>query len=564
MRRKVLAGTLALLMAFGICGCASQTGETTPAAEETTGTKSAEQEVTEETPEAEEATDEAAPMQALIYTKNYYEYDEELERVMFTGVQEGVVLAEECKETYPKLYDALQKEWESRLSEGDATRDEQVKESRSMYEDVIANGGTPEEYMTHFTQEDKIHLHRADEKVFSYSTNFYSYWGGAHGMYGDWGDTFDTATGKKLALSDVITDLDAYGQLLFDKVAENYPDVVEYLDDPTTLRDQIVSEVKDPEISNWELDPDGIVYFFNPYDIAAYASGQQIVKVGYNESPELFNEAYLPPEGRDYINFAPGGNRFLLDTDGDGDFETVSVYEHYEEGSAYDEYYGFDVSIGEQKPITIANDVNLYSYSGWCAEFANGKTYLMVDCQTDNDYHVLVVCEVGNANVREVGRYGNTPRFLSYDEQTEISCAYTYTDPACLQMVEHFDRLSTYSAGGTYRMTDQGVIEALSEYAYLSEDNRRYFVLTSKAEIRADVVDEVGEVKEADAVFAAGTKFTIYRTSYPSDAYENCLVDCLLEDGTIVRFRYTMDGDGNRLINGHNEWDIFDNLLYAG
>ena len=562
MKRRVLAGFLAVKLVFGLCGCAKKT------AEKEASPKEVQEQATEETEAAtEEETDtaeESALLTVLTCGKSYYEYDEEIEQELFSGITEGVVLAEECKDAYPKLYDALQKNWEKVLADSDKYAMEQKKEARTLYEEVVANGGEPG-YMNHFVCENKVYVHRADEKVLSYSTNNYTFLGGVHGMYGDFGDTFDAQTGEKLKLSDVITDPKAYGQILFDKVSENYPDVVDYLEDPNTLRDQIVEEVSSPDAYNWELDPDGIVYFFNPYDIAAYAAGQQIIKVGYKEQPELFNEAYLPPEGRDYVCDAPAGNNFMLDADGDGKYEIVSVYPHYVEDSGdYSTYAGFDVGIGEGQTITIAEDFYLYEATGCYAQFANGKTYLLVDCQTDNDYHEVIVCEVGNGDVREVGRYGVTPRYNSYEEDSDIYYAYAYTDPAAMQMSEHFDRLSTYYAGGTYRMTDQGKIEPLGDYAYLSEGNRDYFVLTSTAEIQADIVDEEGNVKKAGATFPVGTNFTIYRTSYPSDAWEECQVDCLLEDGTIVRFNYTMDSDGNRLVNGQNEWDIFDNLLYAG
>ncbi|MBQ9436787.1 MAG: DUF3298 domain-containing protein [Lachnospiraceae bacterium] len=511
-----------------------------------------------------EAPEAVSKPKAIIVTKSYYEYDEQEEALLFSGFNQGVLLAEESKADYPGLYDALQKAWEDDLKASNESAERLTKESRDQLHEMREYDPN-REYVLSYEENCSANIHRVDSRVFSFSFSMYSYMGGVHGMYGNSGRTYEAQTGKSLALADVITDLEAFGERLYDKVSVEYPDVVDYLEDPTTIREQIIEELKNAP-DTWELEPDGIVYFFNPYDIAAYASGEQIIKVSYKEAPDIFSEKYLPEEGTDYLSSVPNGKDFRLDMDGDGKperFTLEEIIDNYEyDGEMYDTV-GYKIVEDDGTETRIGEDGDVYGCEGYYASFAEGKTFLLLDCEAMNDYHVVYVCSLERDGIQELDSYGVYAKNIGYDDDTGLYGQYAFTDPSLLELTEHFDRLSTFFAGGEYYLSKEGVIEPKGEYAVIGEEAREFFVLTSKAALTVDIVDEGGKVVEKDIELPAGTDFQLYRTAY-KEHNGAAIVDAYLTDGRIARIYYEIDEDYNRTVNGIDEWDAFGELFYAG
>lgn len=115
----------------------------------------------------------------------------------------------------------------------------------------------------------------------------YSYTGGAHGNYGYSAHTFDLTTGHEMLLEDLIQpqQLKTFYQRVSAKLLKNnrdllFPETVKdvegFLKDKTTLSLQIQSE-QYGHLSNWYLTEQGIVFFYNPYEIAPYTAGVQEV-----------------------------------------------------------------------------------------------------------------------------------------------------------------------------------------------------------------------------------------------------------------------------------------------
>lgn len=113
----------------------------------------------------------------------------------------------------------------------------------------------------------------------------YSYTGGAHGNYGYEAHTYDLQTGNELTLADLIQSdkLQAFYRLVSAKLLSNdrdllFPetvtDIEKFLKDktPTSTQAQVESY---GHLRNWYLTPQGIVFFYNPYEIAPYAAGVQ-------------------------------------------------------------------------------------------------------------------------------------------------------------------------------------------------------------------------------------------------------------------------------------------------
>ena len=139
-----------------------------------------------------------------------------------------------------------------------------------------------------FEVKSSIGVRRADARAVSLLSSFYEYAGGVHGMYGVQGASFDTATGQKIELEDICLDMPRFIGLLEEQLRREYPE-----DTFFSLEDYF-ARVRQENGSklNWTLEADGIAVWFNPYEIAAYASGVLMVKIPFFSNSGLFNFYY--------------------------------------------------------------------------------------------------------------------------------------------------------------------------------------------------------------------------------------------------------------------------------
>lgn len=106
------------------------------------------------------------------------------------------------------------------------------------------------------------------------------YTGGAHGMYGTECYTYSLNDGFELSLADLFdeSELQRLDELIHEKIASQY-------NAPT---DEALTEAGFfPEYiaptENFLLRPDGITFYYNPYDIGCYALGAVEVNVSWDE-----------------------------------------------------------------------------------------------------------------------------------------------------------------------------------------------------------------------------------------------------------------------------------------
>ncbi len=118
------------------------------------------------------------------------------------------------------------------------------------------------------------------------------YLGGAHPdfYYETW--NIDPSTGKEILLSDVISSQEKLNEILEQKLLADYPDVEYFgLKDSLAEYDMSLKESEEKDDGDFlyayefTLDPDGISFYFSPYGVSAYAYGDQVVKILYDEDP---------------------------------------------------------------------------------------------------------------------------------------------------------------------------------------------------------------------------------------------------------------------------------------
>ncbi|MGB0130929.1 MAG: DUF3298 and DUF4163 domain-containing protein [Chlorobium sp.] len=129
-------------------------------------------------------------------------------------------------------------------------------------------------------------------KLLTMQLSSYAYTGGAHGMHMTTCFVFDAATGRRLVIDDVFVPgfKDRLNALIEARFREE--------------RGLSASDRLDGEkgglfenriafTTNFAMTPSGVVFLYNPYEIASYAAGQTEIELHYGELKGLLKPEYL-------------------------------------------------------------------------------------------------------------------------------------------------------------------------------------------------------------------------------------------------------------------------------
>jgi len=125
--------------------------------------------------------------------------------------------------------------------------------------------------------------------IASFQSEFYHFTGGAHGNSGTYFANFDSRDGRKIHLSDLL--LSDYKDGL-NKIAENIFRREKILDLSTSLEEAgyWFADNKFSLNENFGIKNDGLVFFFNSYEIAPYSMGPSEVLIPYSDIKSLIRK----------------------------------------------------------------------------------------------------------------------------------------------------------------------------------------------------------------------------------------------------------------------------------
>lgn len=414
--------------------------------------------------------------------------------------------------------------------------------AREDYNSAVAEGY---EFYGPYVSEDEMYITRADDKALSAVTGNYWYSGGAHGMSGYSAVNFDTKTGRKLAIEDVIADTNALPNALATEMIEQYPHLATVVQDmwSMSLEDYLASYLTPEEVDDitpeftWTLGYEGVTFYFGAYEIGSYADGNQVVVLTYNEYPELFNKEYFASVTQDYVmQILPFwyGEEGFTDINGDGVMDMITVDGNYD--AEYDQYTSINVTINNN---TYTQDAWYYEITSYLVK-ANGNTYIYAECTSENDYRTIYVFKVTESSVEFIG-------------EVQGSGIVDFTNSADFSLTKRFDLLSTYHGQGSFYVGEDG-IPVQKEDVYeikLFEDTP----IVSTVDITAELIDENGNLIGETYEFPVGTEYYFRRTDGMT------YVDMMTSEGKACRLYTTPAGS---TVNGMDAWESFEMLYYAG
>ena len=223
-----------------------------------------------------------APTPLTVSTESHHllASDQDGQRILAEFDYQTIILSAADAAQYPVLAEKLAQQ--NRESAAYA------EEFLAWAEDFALQGAADEEYFYPYFSRQEHMVQRADSTVLSIRTDWSEFTGGAHSNYGTVCLNYDSATGRELVLTDVITDMTAFRKAVVDHLQQlDCPFPLDHVDETIALYGGEFDFI-------WSLSDQGIAVYFNPYDIAPFAAGRLIAEISFEQAPDLFHETYLP------------------------------------------------------------------------------------------------------------------------------------------------------------------------------------------------------------------------------------------------------------------------------
>ncbi|MBO4900272.1 MAG: DUF4163 domain-containing protein [Lachnospiraceae bacterium] len=504
-----------------------------------------------------EAEVQGADPELVVMNKYDYEMSDDNEyNMLLTCTIRVPALSDDSAKIYPELAASLKDLADKELENFDETKIllyEETSKEYELYEDHDA-------WDAYETNSD-VTVKRADPQVVSLFFPFNNYYGGAHGIYGNGCATFDTKTGQRLHLTDVLESTDDLNSIVIKDIRRQYGDDLDMFEDLDESLGHYSAEVEADESYEypvgytWALTPLGLEIYFGPYELATYAMGDQTVLLRYEDYPDLFVDKYVPKDKN--AGFIECFNRYTdkFDVDGDGENDAIGVDPVWD--TEYNEYVNAQVYINDKVVMVGEDDYDVAfpeDAKGYYVRTEDGGSYMYLVCATYSDYYDIYVYDLSSGKPEQKGYLCSPSFYIDYDYDTSISRSFFLYDPDNMHFADRFDVITTFNAFKTYHVGRNGMPETDDE-VYTIYNTGGWEPVKCIQPFEATYVNENGE--EEPITINRGETFEF--TATDGKTY----VDTVISDGTPVRLYYELRGYDLR-INGYPAEDIFKELMYSG
>ena len=555
-KKRIAAAGLAVIMALTAAGCHQTLKEDT--AQTTVKENKEEKDTSKEQIEKEET--EKKVLHPYVHTDSVSGYVNSADgsvQINYSLKTGGLVLSDEEAAAYPELNQALTLEYDTL--------------KKSTQEDLNNLKESAEEMVEYMQGDDNMQLIaeyapyvlRADENVVSYEQFYDDYYGGTHGYHSYAGFTFDTKTGKKLDLYDMITGEESVKAGIIQELKNKYASEDGLVENNTPEEDadtffEYVDSKDQSGAVAWSLGADRLNIYYNPYNIGSWALGIVSVSLPFGKYPDAVKEEYKMGTS-DYAVKIGGYADYSADIYNDGSFSDVSVYP-----DGTDDYANGALRIqiqDENGQVTsrVFDDMYYFTMEAYYVKTGN-RHFLHVFTHSENDWTADNVYEITNGQIRDLGYVEGTPALIRYEYNYNENSLFTnsedvaaYNDPGALYLEKTMNAFSTYSGSRHYHVGSSGLLESRDPYVVGPAE----IVVTVKKALTVKKTDASGRENGKTEVIPVGTKLYFYMT----------------DNESYVIFRYDGDqygkvsmynSDWPQKINGEELESVLDGVMFAG
>lgn len=490
----------------------------------------------------------ASPLVILTHTERDSSYTDDFKRKGYTEC-DVVSLPDSYADIYPELVAAFKNYSETRVILMQGT----LERLGETYDELLAFG---DEYgLNDLMSSEHIVVKRADNVLVSFDNSFSEYNGGVHGYYGIIGYTFDTVTGKQLGIKDLVTDTDAFAELVAQQLEEESGeeimlDLVPDYDLLAYIKSLIEAEALNFTVSNF-----GVTVSFNPYGIGSYAAGIISTTVNFSTHAELFYAKYLSTADS-YVQRA--GENLCIENDFDADGKTEGICVFGTEMDQYGEFEGIGVRFDGSDEICRV-DAYGWGLEAYLMHTGHGN-FLYVESTGDSDMTETYIFKIENdGRISYIDSTGLSLAMVTvhlFDPEYDFDYEYyslAAFDPESFIMEGRYDMIGTNFYKAYFRVGEDGMPQLIDQYYSFSYP----YELMSLVELELEGISTETFMPSDTVVVPAGT---IYHMLY-TDGVNTVILE--LGDGRGVVMELDVENNFGCYKNIPLE-DIFDGILYAG
>ena len=483
-----------------------------------------------------------APSSVELKTEYLYDQEEQEPYTTYgTGQIQTIALqAGDDDGELAALSSALEEAGSARRAELKGRFDEYCNDCR----EFLAEGNSEWKYEVSLST--KILPRRFDDKMFSFLEYYSDYSGGAHGYHCYTGYNFDPATGEKIKLADLVKEDSVLKGILIEELLAKYPE--DTFGERALLEESISGYgfSEDAYELNWVGTADGLLFIFNPYDIAAYAAGVISVNIRFDKYPDLFTGDYASDE-KAYVTGMMEWGGEEIDTAHDGNTAEISAWVSMDENGT-----GSSITVQKGEESCLAENLTAFEMMPLIVRTADGKSYLYLETLQENDWRNLEVFDITPDCPVYVGSIpASLPRY--WDDEEQVSVTEIPANPDDMVLQSRIDVLSSYSGEKQYTIGEDGMAVPVEDYYTVANP----MTIKTVRELPAQAVNpETHEAGEQISV-PVGEELKICFTD--GEGY----ADLMRADGSLVRVQFDKS-EWPHTIAGEDESSYFEMLYYAG
>jgi len=519
-RRHIMKKRMRQLAALGVAvmlvlgGCAEKPAEQTAVEKPVIEPEETAEPV--EAPAEAEAEKETVPLSIHVDTKNKTYY--------FEDGDDAYLFLQYCDvsvegEGYENLKRNIEN-WSLERSEG-------LRSLYASFEETAAEDVQDNESFDGYSLYQTVSVARSDERIVSLSEDTWQYTGGAHGTAYRDGITFDSQSGKQLALSDIFSDYENFKEDAVERIVsylqENYGG--ELFEDYITTVEGLWEDDMEPA---WYLDGSGIVIVLQEYSVGPYSIGMPEVRLSYSEFKQYIKEAYLPGTVEGTSCFKENQEIFLKLPKKEEEYPMMLKYVWKEDVPICSLWLG-------------QNEKQLESFAALNGAYlvkSGEEVFCLVVVDMASDDFVTYVYRLTDGVIQEIAQIDGLVDSGNMNSQEIIMESYVYL-------------LGTYSGVKTYTFDGKGgFFTADTEYQLWQNE----YVLTTKTDLPVTL-------DGTESILPAGSRIVLNATD--NETYVTFTIQETGQTG-ILKVHRSEDDYNEVTINGMSENDCFETLPYAG
>ena len=405
---------------------------------------------------------------------------------------------------------------------------ERSGELRNLYAEVekTAKDDAKREDFYGYTLYQTVSTARVDESVISLVDETYQYTGGANGMTYRGGVNFDSKSGKKLVLKDILIDAEGFAKASTERMVSelNRLHGEELFDDYAQTLESLWKSENGLE---WYLDATGIVIVVQQYDVGPEIVGTTEIHMPYKDFGPYIKDAYLPVLSEGVARIEKNEELFLELPNREEALPLMLQFEWVE--------YATNCALWLGKDKTTLSD---FATMEDAYLIRNGEeVYCLVELDMASDDYITYVYRLTNGVIDEVAEVNG-----AIDEGN--------VNIKQVMMESWVNMLGTYGGVKTYCFDENK--------GFTTEDEESLFL--KNEHVLTTTVDLPVMIDELESILPAGSHIILNATD--NESYVKFTIQETGQTGTLRVERNREEYQV--MIDDMSEYDCFEMLPYAG